>query len=67
MRRSIQEFQTVGVQVTPVPAQFVTGGGLAYIWVDYLPSARDLLRSASALRENVGMLFSSVMRKPVFR
>jgi uncharacterized SAM-binding protein YcdF (DUF218 family) len=57
MRRSIQAFQKVGMPVTPIPAHFVTGGDLTYIWVDFLPSARNLLKSASALREFIGLLF----------
>jgi uncharacterized SAM-binding protein YcdF (DUF218 family) len=61
MRRSIRAFQMVGIPVTPVPAHFVTGGDLPYIWVDFLPNARDLLNSASALREYFGLLFYKVM------
>jgi uncharacterized SAM-binding protein YcdF (DUF218 family) len=60
MRRSVQEFHKVGMLVTPAPAQCVTGGGLPYIWVDFLPSARSLVQSAAALKEFTGLMYSSV-------
>jgi uncharacterized SAM-binding protein YcdF (DUF218 family) len=60
MRRSVQAFQKVGMPVTPVPGHFLTGRGLTYIWADFLPNARDLVHSASALREFFGLLIYKV-------
>lgn len=57
MRRSIRAFEKAGVEVTPVPAQFVTGRALPFLWADYLPRADALLQSAVAMREYFGLLF----------
>ena len=58
MRRSINMYQKVGVPVTPVPAQFVTGGNIPLIWADFLPSAHALQQTEKALKEYLGLLFS---------
>ena len=60
MRRSILAFRKAGVPVTPVPAQFMTGNDLPFLWFDYLPSADALLRSSAAIREYFGLLFYRV-------
>ncbi len=60
MRRSIKMFQKVGVTVTPLPAQFVTGGDIPLIWVDFLPSAHALQQTEKALKEYLGLLFYSL-------
>ncbi len=60
MRRSIQAFNKAGVPVTPLPAQFVTGKPLPFLWIDCLPGAGALLQSATALKEYLGLLFYRV-------
>jgi uncharacterized SAM-binding protein YcdF (DUF218 family) len=57
MRRSIEAFRLAGIAVTPVPAQFSTGGNLPQIWADYLPGPDAMLASARALKEYLGLLF----------
>jgi uncharacterized SAM-binding protein YcdF (DUF218 family) len=57
MRRSIQAFKKVGMPVTPLPAQFLAGRTLPFLWADYLPRADALLHSATAMREYLGLLF----------
>ena len=60
MRRAVKMFHLVGVPVTPVPAQFVTGGDLPLIWADFLPSAHALELSEKALKEVFSLLFYSL-------
>ncbi|MBI5590994.1 MAG: YdcF family protein [Deltaproteobacteria bacterium] len=62
MRRSIQAFKKVGVPVTPLPAQFMTGKALPFLWADYLPRADAFLHSATAMKEYFGLLFYWVER-----
>jgi uncharacterized SAM-binding protein YcdF (DUF218 family) len=57
MRRSIEAFRLAGISVTPVPAQFSTGGNLPHIWADFLPDSGALHSSAKALKEYLGLLF----------
>ena len=56
MPRSIKAFKLAGVAVTPVPAQFSTGGSGGN-WVHYLPSSSALHSSSRALHEYLGMLW----------
>lgn len=62
MRRSLQEFKNAGVAVTPLPAQFMTGAALPFLWADYLPSASALSQSATAIKEYLGLLFNWLIR-----
>lgn len=62
MRRAVMAFHQAGVAVTPLPAQFTTGGGLPYLWADYLPSAGALAGSATAVKEYLGLLFYRLTR-----
>ena len=57
MRRSVEAFKLAGIAVTPVPAQFSTGGNLPRIWADVLPGSGALHDSATALREYLGLFF----------
>ena len=57
MPRSIRAFQLAGVEVTPVPARFVTGSAMPVSWSDWLPSASALWQSSAALHEYFGLLF----------
>jgi uncharacterized SAM-binding protein YcdF (DUF218 family) len=54
MRRSVAAFNRVGVQVTPLPANFHVGA-VKTIWADFLPDAGNLAGSAKALREFLGL------------
>jgi uncharacterized SAM-binding protein YcdF (DUF218 family) len=60
MPRSVAQFLKAGVQVTPVPAGFRTRKGKAYRWIDYLPSAGELLSSTLALREYLGLAYGRI-------
>lgn len=58
MRRSVMAFRRAGLEVTPVPAQFLTSSETApTTWADWLPSADSLNDSSRALREYLGILF----------
>lgn len=61
MRRSIKMFKKVGLTATPVPAQFLTGGGTPIIWADYLPNASAFQQSEKALKEYLGLVFYSIL------
>jgi uncharacterized SAM-binding protein YcdF (DUF218 family) len=60
MRRSVMMFKNVGVAVTPVPAQFLTGGNIPFIWADFLPTTHSFQKSEKAIREYLGLLFYSI-------
>ncbi len=57
MPRSLAAFRKAGVTVTPLPAQFATGGGEPFLWVHWLPEAGALHRSSKALHEYLGLLW----------
>lgn len=57
MRRSVAAFEKEGVRVTPLPAQFMTSQDKAYVWVELLPDAGALRRSATAIREYLGLFY----------
>lgn len=57
MPRSLVAFRTAGLAVTPLPAQFVTGGNGLRHWSRWLPDAGALHGSAKALREYLGLLW----------
>ncbi len=57
MPRSLMAFRAAGVAVTPLPAQFVTGGNTPRHWARWLPDAGALHCSAKALRERLGLLW----------
>lgn len=57
MRRSLNAFHQEGISVTPVPANFMTASGRAFVWADLLPSSGALNGSATALREFLGLFY----------
>jgi uncharacterized SAM-binding protein YcdF (DUF218 family) len=57
MRRSLQAFNKIGLEVTPVPAQFVAVGAPPAIWASFLPNAGALMRTSTALKEYLGLIF----------
>ena len=61
MPRSLVAFRKAGVAVTPLPAQFATGGDDApRHWSRWLPDAGALHGSAKALHEYLGLLWYRV-------
>ena len=57
MPRALRAFRAVGVTVTPLPAQFATGGDKPSLWVQWLPDANALHRSSQALHEYLGLFW----------
>lgn len=57
MRRAILSFRKAGLDVIPLPAGFEPWEEKIYHWVDYLPSADALEKTASAIHEYLGLFF----------
>lgn len=57
MRRSVAAFRQTGIEVTPVPAHFMSGGDAPAVWFDWLPNASSMTGVALALKEQIGFLF----------
>lgn len=57
MRRSVLMFRQSGVPVIPFPSQFLATGTPPFIWVDLLPNSVALMRTSTALKEYLGLLF----------
>jgi uncharacterized SAM-binding protein YcdF (DUF218 family) len=62
MKRSLAAFHKAGIKPLPLPAQFSSGSGQATIWADFLPSAGAFHSSATALREQLGLLFYKLQK-----
>ncbi len=60
MRRAILSFKEVGLDVTPLPANFKTWKDRRYEWIDYLPDAHGMRRTFIAMREYLGLLFYKI-------
>jgi uncharacterized SAM-binding protein YcdF (DUF218 family) len=59
MRRAVYAFQQAGIKVTPMPTGQLSHASSAF-WLNWLPSAKALHRSALALHEYFGLLFYSL-------
>lgn len=57
MRRSVMAFRQAGIEVVPVPAQFMGSNGAGTVWIDWLPDAGNMSNVAMALKEQIGMLY----------
>lgn len=55
MKRSVMSFRKMGMEVTPIPSSFKTGGGRTYGWHDFLP--QGVGETTIALKEYLGLLF----------
>jgi len=60
MKRVIFSFRKAGLDVMPLPAGFGTWDEKTYHWVDYLPSADALEKTAAAIHEYIGLFFYSI-------
>ena len=56
MERSLQIFQSVGVEAVPCPTDYKTNVNRQFAWHKLLPSAGSLSSSAAAIREYMGIL-----------
>jgi uncharacterized SAM-binding protein YcdF (DUF218 family) len=56
MQRSVAIFRQEGMQVTPVPTDYLTGWGQPELVFQLLPDAEALARSKIALREWMGLI-----------
>ena len=63
MRRSIEAFRKVGLEVTPVPSSFRTAQGRPAIWADWLPDSAALEMTATAIHEYLGLIFYTFVSK----
>jgi uncharacterized SAM-binding protein YcdF (DUF218 family) len=59
IRRAVYAFQQAGIKVTPMPTGQLSHASSAF-WLNWLPSAKALHRSALALHEYFGLLFYSL-------
>lgn len=57
MRRSVVAFGKQGMAVQPVPAAFQVEPGKKSHWLRYMPSADNLLQTATAFKEHIGLLY----------
>jgi uncharacterized SAM-binding protein YcdF (DUF218 family) len=60
MKRAMFSFRKAGLAVVPLPAGFETWPGKVYGWVDYLPSANALEKTAAAIHEYLGLFFYTI-------
>ena len=57
MPRSIFSFDRVGLKVTPCPCAMTTWQDMEYSWNSFLPNARALEKTSSAMHEWLGLVF----------
>lgn len=55
MLRSVAIFRNIGIDVTPVPTHFMSGGDAPTVWFDWLPDAGFMGGMALAVKEKLGM------------
>ncbi|MCR4322084.1 MAG: YdcF family protein [Candidatus Brocadiaceae bacterium] len=60
MKRSVMSFKKAGIEVIPVPANFITWEGKKYGWESYLPDVSALRNAGSAVHEYLGLVFYSL-------
>ena len=60
MRRAVRHFERVGLDPIPTPTHFTTGTGPVYTLSYWLPSARNLGKTETAIREYLGLLALSL-------
>lgn len=63
MRRSVEAFRKVGLEVTAVPSSFHTVPGRPAVWADWFPDAGALATVATVLREYLGLAYYSLAGK----
>jgi uncharacterized SAM-binding protein YcdF (DUF218 family) len=57
MRRSVMAFRQAGIEVIPMPTQFISSREADTVWFDWLPDAGFMSDVAMALKEQIGMLY----------
>lgn len=57
MRRSIEAFRKVGMEVTPVPSTFHSVSGRPHVWADWFPDSSAMDTTSTVLREYLGLIF----------
>jgi uncharacterized SAM-binding protein YcdF (DUF218 family) len=57
MRRSVAAFRRFGIEVTPVPAHFMSDSDTPLVLFDWLPEANAMVNISRALKEHIGMLY----------
>jgi uncharacterized SAM-binding protein YcdF (DUF218 family) len=62
MRRSIEAFRRFGIEVTPVPAHFMSSGDTPLVWFDWLPDAGAMELVAIVMKEHIGMFYYRLTR-----
>jgi uncharacterized SAM-binding protein YcdF (DUF218 family) len=63
MRRSVEAFRKVGLEVTPVPSSFHTAPGRPTIWIDRLPNSGALEMTTIVLHEYLGLIYYTLVGK----
>jgi uncharacterized SAM-binding protein YcdF (DUF218 family) len=57
MHRSVAAFLRFGVEVTPVPAHFISNGDNPLLLFDWLPDTNAMVNISRALKEHIGMMY----------
>ncbi len=57
MRRSVMAFRQAGIEVIPMPTQFMSSNEADTVWFDWLPDAGHMSDVAMAMKEQIGMRY----------